>query len=204
MHFSNSVVAAGLLASASGQFSGWPSLGSLSSIKIPGLDSLNLPNFNNAKLPGLDGLMPNRPGSSKPVTPTTPTKPTAPVTPSAPNKAATPTQAANGQCPAVWNQISQELTGIFRNPTGCTDDARAIIRGVFHDCFPQGGCDGSLAIPAELSRDENVPMTSTINKLKAMATKYKVGTADMLMFAGCKSTSICFLLLGTNHFQPPL
>lgn len=68
-------------------------------------------------------------------------------------------------------------------------DARAAIRGVFHDCFPQGGCDGSLAIFAEeLTRTENVPMAPTMAKLKALAGKYNVSVADTLMFAGCKLT----------------
>lgn len=91
-----------------------------------------------------------------------------------------------GKCPAVWTTISRELTGMFVSGGGCTDDARASIRAVFHDCFPTGGCDGSLANPVELARKDNVPMTATVNKLAALAKKYKVGTADMLMFAGCK------------------
>jgi manganese peroxidase len=91
-----------------------------------------------------------------------------------------------GACPPVWSSISQELTAIFVAGGQCTDDARAAIRAVFHDCFPQGGCDGSLAIPAELERPDNVPMTATVNKLKALATQYNVGVADILMFAGCK------------------
>jgi manganese peroxidase len=94
--------------------------------------------------------------------------------------------ASTGKCPAVWTTISKDLTGIFVSGGQCTDDARASIRAVFHDCFPQGGCDGSLAFPAELARKDNVPMTATVNKLKDLATKYNVGVADMLMFAGCK------------------
>lgn len=38
---------------------------------------------------------------------------------------------------------------------------------------------------AELARPENTPLTDTMNALKAMAVKYQVGVADMLMFAGC-------------------
>jgi hypothetical protein len=91
-----------------------------------------------------------------------------------------------GKCPAVWTSISKDLTGMFVSGGQCTDDARAAIRAVFHDCFPTGGCDGSLAFPEELSRKDNVPMTATVNKLKGLATKYNVGVADMLMFAGCK------------------
>lgn len=100
--------------------------------------------------------------------------------------ASTASTDLKGKCPAVWTTISKDLTGLFVSGGQCTDDARASIRAVFHDCFPQGGCDGSLAIPAELSRKDNIPMTATVNKLKDLATKYKVGVADMLMFAGCK------------------
>jgi hypothetical protein len=91
-------------------------------------------------------------------------------------------------CPPVWSNISQELTGLFLGSDGqCTDAARASIRGVFHDCFPTGGCDGSLVLfDAEVGRANNVPMTATMQTLRAMATKYNVGAADLLMFAGCK------------------
>ena len=92
-----------------------------------------------------------------------------------------------GQCPAVWSQISKDLTGMFLSGGQCNDDARAAIRAVFHDCFPDGGCDGSLALPEELSRPENSAMTSTINKLANLAKQRNVGVADMIVFAGCKS-----------------
>jgi hypothetical protein len=92
------------------------------------------------------------------------------------------------QCPPVWSNISQELTGLFLGGDGqCTDAARASIRGVFHDCFPTGGCDGSLVLfDDELFRVNNGPMNLTMHALKAMATRYNVGAADLLMFAGCK------------------
>jgi hypothetical protein len=94
-------------------------------------------------------------------------------------------------CPAVWKSVSTDLSAIFVSGLVCTDDARAAIRAVFHDCFPQGGCDGSLAIASELARTENVPMQATVNKLKALAVKYKVGVADMLMFAGSHAVISC-------------
>ncbi|TID24922.1 class II peroxidase [Venturia nashicola] len=96
-----------------------------------------------------------------------------------------------GRCPAVWTSISRELTGMFVAEGTCTNDARASIRAVFHDCFPQGGCDGSLANPVELARKDNVPMTATIQKMVALARKYRVGTADMLMFAGSHAVISC-------------
>ena len=104
------------------------------------------------------------------------------------------TTATSGGCPAVWTDFSSELTGLFLSDGQCNDNARAAIRAVFHDCFPQGGCDGSLAFPEELARSDNSPMTSTVNALKALADKYSVGVADMLMFAGCKSTVPSFAI----------
>jgi hypothetical protein len=94
------------------------------------------------------------------------------------------TSSANGACPAVWTSISQQLSGLF---AGCNDMARAAIRAVFHDCFPSPGCDGSLAIQAELSRPINSPLVPLVDALKVMAAANKVGIADLLMFAGCKS-----------------
>jgi hypothetical protein len=93
---------------------------------------------------------------------------------------------SNGGCPAVWTQISQDLTGMFLSGGQCNDAARAAIRAVFHDCFPEGGCDGSLALEAELSRSENAPMADTVNALSALAKQRNVAVADMLIFAGCK------------------
>ena len=43
------------------------------------------------------------------------------------------------QCPAVWSQISTELTPVFLGPDGqCTDLARAAIRFAFHDSGKYG------------------------------------------------------------------
>jgi manganese peroxidase len=91
-----------------------------------------------------------------------------------------------GTCPAVWNQISTDLTSLFLSGGQCNDDARAAIRAAFHDCFPDGGCDGSLAIPAELARPENAAMTSAVNSVAALALKYNVTNADMIQFAAGK------------------
>jgi hypothetical protein len=88
-----------------------------------------------------------------------------------------------GSCPPVWLQVSQKLNTMF---AGCNDAARASIRAVFHDCFPDGGCDGSIHFPEELSRPENSPMTTTVNALANLANQMGVGVADMLAFAGCK------------------
>ncbi|KAE9975859.1 hypothetical protein BLS_002365 [Venturia inaequalis] len=102
------------------------------------------------------------------------------------------TTNTNSSCPAVWTFISKELTTLFVGNGQCTDDARSAIRAVFHDCFPQGGCDGSLALfTEEVTRTENAPMQPTMNKLKALAGKYKVSVADMLMFAGSHAVISC-------------
>jgi hypothetical protein len=96
----------------------------------------------------------------------------------------------DGKCPPVWGQISKDLSRMFISGGQCNDDARASIRAVFHDCFPEGGCDGSLALPAEISRRENAIMTPTVTKLANLAQKRGVSTADMLAFAGCKCSRL--------------
>jgi hypothetical protein len=89
-------------------------------------------------------------------------------------------------CPAVWTQISSDLTAYFLTGAECNDNARAAIRAVFHDCFPGQGCDGSLSLPEELARLTNQPMAATVTHLKSMAEQYNVTVADMIAFAGCK------------------
>jgi hypothetical protein len=96
-----------------------------------------------------------------------------------------------GACPAVWSDISQDLTGMFLTDGVCNDDARAAIRAVFHDCFPGQGCDGSLALPEELARHDNQPMAATVTKLKALADEHDVGVADMIAFAGSHAVVTC-------------
>jgi hypothetical protein len=89
------------------------------------------------------------------------------------------------QCPQVWFQISRELSPIFYANGECTNEAHGAIRAVFHDCFPTGGCDGSLAIDQELNRVLNAPMREIVTLLRQMAQRYGVTNADMLAFAGC-------------------
>lgn len=98
----------------------------------------------------------------------------------------------SGSCPAVWTAVSAELTTKFIGSDGlCNDAARAAIRAIFHDCGAwstelgfTNGCDGSLQF--ELARAENGGLTPITNDLVALATKYKVGVADMINFAGSK------------------
>lgn len=91
-----------------------------------------------------------------------------------------------GQCPRVWFDISRELTGLFVEGADCGRFAHGAIRAIFHDCFPAGGCDGSLVLAEEISRPNNVPMQPTMNVLMGIAVKYSVTAADMLAFAACK------------------
>lgn len=88
-------------------------------------------------------------------------------------------------CPAVWNDVASELKGWFLDGEGCSDDARAAIRLAFHDCFA-GGCDGSIILAKEYTREENAGLESFSVKLAPLAEQYDVGTADLVQFAGGK------------------
>ncbi|KAF2496869.1 heme peroxidase, partial [Lophium mytilinum] len=97
-------------------------------------------------------------------------------------------------CPAVWKNISSELSTMFAGTLAlsCTDDALAAIRAGFHDCFPgDGGCDGSLILANEYSRTENNGLADISQKLAALASKYGVGTADMISFAASHAIVTC-------------
>ena len=37
-------------------------------------------------------------------------------------------------CPAIWTQVSKDLTAKFLSGGQCNQDARAAIRLIFHDC----------------------------------------------------------------------
>ncbi|CAI6341375.1 unnamed protein product [Periconia digitata] len=105
----------------------------------------------------------------------------------------------NGKCPAIWGTISKDLTSRFLTNGQCNPDARAAIRAVFHDCGAwntaqgaTGGCDGSLALaPGEIDRDENKGLANIISTLKNLASQYKVGVADMIVFAGNHAIVTC-------------
>lgn len=43
-------------------------------------------------------------------------------------------RGGSSSCPAVWTQISRDLTAKFLSDGQCNPDARAAIRAVFHDC----------------------------------------------------------------------
>lgn len=92
-------------------------------------------------------------------------------------------------CPSGWTDISSELTTLFVTDGQCNDDARATIRAAFHDCFPVGGCDGSLLL--ELARPENIPLGYTVIKLADLAETHDVSMADMFQFGAAHAIASC-------------
>lgn len=89
-------------------------------------------------------------------------------------------------CPEVWNYIAKELKYDFIDDHGfCTDYARQSIRLPFHDCFPGGGCDGSIVLTDEcFNRFDNERLIPICAKLRDVANRYKVGVADLINLAG--------------------
>ncbi|KAF2663150.1 heme peroxidase [Microthyrium microscopicum] len=126
-----------------------------------------------------------------PSNPATPPKSVSPPGNGSPPPTGPPSGAPAGGCPAVWTTISKDLTAMFLSGGQCNDDARASIRAIFHDCFPDGGCDGSIALPDELNRQENSIMAPTINKLSALAKQRNVTVADMIVYASSHAVATC-------------
>lgn len=95
-------------------------------------------------------------------------------------------------CPEVWNYIAKELKYSFIDSNGfCTNLARQSIRLPFHDCFPGGGCDGSIVLTNEcFDRFDNENLIPICAKLADIANRYKVGVADLINLAG-------------GEYQPP-
>jgi L-ascorbate peroxidase len=54
-----------------------------------------------------------------------------------------------------------------------------------------GGCDGSLILAGELSRDENKGLSDIGAYVKGLANKYGVGVADTIVFAGNHAIVTC-------------
>ncbi|KAJ4984542.1 ligninase lg6 precursor [Stagonosporopsis vannaccii] len=99
-------------------------------------------------------------------------------------------------CPAVWSQISKELTAKFLTEGQCNPDARAAIRAVFHDCgaWNKGlgakhGCDGSLLL--ELDLPENKGLRPIAEYLQDLAKRNQVSVADTIVFAGSHAIVTC-------------
>ena len=89
-------------------------------------------------------------------------------------------------CPEVWNYIAKELKHDFIDSHGfCTNSARQSMRLPFHDCFPGGGCDGSIVLTNEcFDRVENEDLIPVCVKLADVANRYKVGVADLINLTG--------------------
>lgn len=99
---------------------------------------------------------------------------------------AAPEARDEAQCPEVWNYIAKELKYEFIDKYGfCTNYARQAIRLPFHDCFPGGGCDGSIVLTDEcFTRFENERLIPICSKLADVALRYKVSVADLINLAG--------------------
>lgn len=96
----------------------------------------------------------------------------------------------SAQCPAVWTQISAQLTEQFLADGQCTDAARAAIRSSFHDCF-NGACDGSLILADECSNVENRGLERLCGNLKTVQANTGVGMADLIQFAAAHGVKTC-------------
>ena len=97
---------------------------------------------------------------------------------------------SGGECPAVWSQISTQLTAQFLADGQCTDAARAAIRSSFHDCF-NGACDGSLILADECSNQENRGLERLCSNLKTVQASTGVGMADLIQFAAAHGVKTC-------------
>lgn len=97
---------------------------------------------------------------------------------------------SSATCPAVWSQISTQLTAQFLADGQCTDAARAAIRSSFHDCF-NGACDGSLVLADECSNKENRGLERLCGNLKTVQANTKVGMADLIQFAAAHAVKTC-------------
>ncbi|ROV92813.1 hypothetical protein VPNG_09116 [Cytospora leucostoma] len=96
-------------------------------------------------------------------------------------------------CPDVWREIARELRFFFADEEGyCTDDARAAIRLPFQDCFPDGGCDGSIILSEECyNRRDNAQLVGICASLSQYYKRFGVGAADLINFAAAIATKVC-------------
>lgn len=100
--------------------------------------------------------------------------------------------ADSDKCPEVWNYVAKELKYDFIDSYGyCNNYARQSIRLPFHDCFPGGGCDGSIVLTDEcFTRHENERLIPICAKLRDVANRYHVPVADLINLAGGKYNSL--------------
>ncbi|KAK7704534.1 fungal class II heme-containing peroxidase [Botryosphaeria dothidea] len=111
----------------------------------------------------------------------------------------------SSSCPAVWTQISSELSTAFIANGQCNNLARAALRFAFHDqgtftntaaftAPASGGADGSLLLnDEEMTRIENNndPIRSVRSFLLDLMAKHSVGAADLVAFAANAAIKSC-------------
>ncbi|KAL1873561.1 hypothetical protein Daus18300_003927 [Diaporthe australafricana] len=97
------------------------------------------------------------------------------------------------KCLDVWHYIAKELKDDFIDNYGlCTNLARQSIRLPFHDCFPKGGCDGSIVLSEEcFDRFDNENLIPICTKLADVVRRYKVPVADLVNLAGAIGNKAC-------------
>lgn len=100
-----------------------------------------------------------------------------------------PTGPPEPECREVWKYIGKELKHWFIDDYGeCTQLAAQAVRLPFHDCFPDGGCDGSIILTDECTtRIENEQMIPICGVLYKIFNDHGVGAADLINFAACES-----------------
>lgn len=93
------------------------------------------------------------------------------------------------RCPDKWRHIAKELKYWFIGEDGrCTSLAAQAVRMPFHDCFPSGGCDGSIILTDECTtRIENEQVIPICGVLYRISVEWEVGAADLINFAACES-----------------
>lgn len=108
------------------------------------------------------------------------------------------------RCSDKWREIAKELKYWFIDEEGrCTGLAAQAIRLPFHDCFPQGGCDGSIILTDECTtRLENKQVIPICGVLYKISVEWDVGAADLINFAACESF-LCPLASGEPTCKAP-
>lgn len=105
------------------------------------------------------------------------------------------------RCSRQWRPIARELKYWFRDNEGyCSELAAQAIRLPFHDCFPDGGCDGSIILTDECTtRRDNRQMIPICGVLYNIYRQYDVGAADLINFAACESSLLVVIKLPSTY-----